>query len=74
MELIILVFKGVKMKELISQIDDLISNFETKSTHKSDRTDGDILIEQLAVKTIYQIKELIIQSKIDLQKIRESGL
>ena len=62
------------MKELISQIDDLISNFETKSTHKSDRTDGDILIEQLAVKTIYQIKELIIQSKIDLQKIRESGL
>ena len=62
------------MKELISQIDDLISNFETKSTHKSDRTDGDILIEQLAVKTIYQIKMLINKSENDFNRIRESGL
>jgi len=62
LELIILVFKGVKMKELINEISDKISHFETNGS------------EQLAVKTIYQIKELIIQSKIDLQKIRESGL
>ena len=62
MELIILVFKGVKMKELINEIADKISHFETNGS------------EQLAVKTIYQIKELIIKSKIDLQKIRESGL
>ena len=62
------------MKELISQIDDLISNFETKSTHKSDRTDGDILIEQLAVKTIYQIKMLINKSENDFNRVRESGL
>jgi len=50
------------MKELINEISDKISHFETNGS------------EQLAVKTIYQIKELIIQSKIDLQKIRESGL
>ena len=50
------------MKELINEISDKISHFETNGS------------EQLAVKTIYQIKELIIQSKIDLQKMRERGL
>ena len=37
------------MKELINEISDKISHFETNSS------------EQLAVKTIYQIKELIIK-------------
>ena len=50
------------MKELINEIKEKISHFESNNTEKQ------------AIKTIYQIKELIIKSQIDLQKIRESGL
>ena len=47
------------MKELINEIKEKISHFESNNTEKQ------------AIKTIYQIKELIIKSQIDLQKIRE---
>ena len=50
------------MKELINEIKEKISHSESNNNEKQ------------AIKTIYQIKELIIKSQIDLQKIRESGL
>ena len=50
------------MKELINEIKEKISHFESNNTEKQ------------AIITIYQIKELIIKSQIDFQKIRESGL
>ena len=50
------------MKELINEIADKISHFETNSS------------EQLAVKTVYQIKMLINKSENDFNRVRESGL